>query len=67
MGAPKTSRPLRYFLSITAGPTPREVEPVVCTEDRGVIDAALRAIELRLGRGTEPAPASRAAIAEDSR
>ena len=41
----------RVFLSITAGPTPRDVEPVVCTEDRSVIEAALEAIERRLGRG----------------
>ena len=45
----------RIFLSITAGPTPREVEPVVCTEDRSVIEAALAAIERRLGYG-EPNP-----------
>jgi hypothetical protein len=45
----------RVFLSITAGPTPRDVEPVVCTEDRSVIEAALAAIERRLGYG-EPAP-----------
>jgi hypothetical protein len=46
----------RVFLSITAGPTPRDVEPVICTEDRTVIDAALDAIERRLGR---PEPSSR--------
>lgn len=40
----------RVFLSITAGPTPGCVEPVVCTEDPSVIDAALAAIERRLGR-----------------
>lgn len=41
----------RIFLSITAGPTPRDVEPVVCTEDRSVIEAALAAIGRRLGCG----------------
>jgi hypothetical protein len=46
-----TNMQQRIFLSITAGPTPRDVEPVVCTEDRSVIEAALAAIERRLGCG----------------
>ena len=39
----------RVFLSITAGPTPREAEPVLATEDPQVIRAALEAIRTRLG------------------
>ena len=38
----------RVFLSITAGPNPRAVEAIVCTEDRFVIEATLCAIRRRL-------------------
>lgn len=47
---------MRVFLSITAGPTPRQAEPVLATEDRAVIRAALEAIRARVGCG-EPATA----------
>lgn len=40
----------RIFLSITAGPSPRDAVPVVATEDPRVIDAALLAVCRRLGR-----------------
>lgn len=51
---PNRPLPERIFLAITAGPNPRDVEPVVCTEDRSVIDAALTAIERRLRRAGLP-------------
>ena len=39
----------RVFLSITAGPTPKEAAPVLATEDRDVIRAAVEAIRARVG------------------
>lgn len=39
----------RVFLSITAGPTPREAVPILATEDRDVIRAAVEAIRARVG------------------
>lgn len=55
----------RVFLSITAGPTPQEVRPVVATEDPTVIDAALVAIQRSLGRAN-PVPTRRRRAADAS-
>lgn len=46
----------RLFITIFSGPSPREAQPILASEDQEVIRATLRALGRRLGVDELPEP-----------